>query len=124
LLHASASAVHRAIRAALMDAGLEPRDVDVVVSSIAGLRPFDQAELAGLREALPEDVAVIAPKSIWGESFAGAAALGMASAVALTEGAKPGPLAVGRAPASVRNVVVTAVGYYGNVSAVVVRAAS
>ncbi len=123
-MHASASAVARAIRGALSDASLEASDVDLVVSSVAGLRPFDHAELGGLKESFADDVAVVAPKAIWGESFAGAAALGMASAVAIAGGAAVPTLLSGKAPRAVRNVVVTAVGYYGNVSAVVVRAAN
>lgn len=123
LLHASGSAVARAVRGALDDAGLEPSDVDAVCSSAGGLRPFDTAERAGLVEILGEDVAVATPKAIWGESFSGAAALGMAAAVLWTEGAPVGPLVSGEAPARPRHVVVTSVGYYGNVSAVVVSAA-
>lgn len=124
LLHASSAAVARAVRGALSDASIEPGEVDLVCSSASGLRPFDSAELAGLSEAFGPEVAVAAPKAIWGESFAGAGALGMASAVAWTEGAAPAPLVRGEAPSKVRTAVVTAVGYYGNVSAVVVRAVS
>ncbi len=123
LLHASSNAVARAVRSALADANLDASDVDVVCSSVAGLRPFDGAELVGLSESLPSEVAIAAPKALWGESFSGAGALGMASALAWLEGAEPGPLVRGKRASRVRNVVVTAVGYYGNVSAVVVRAA-
>jgi 3-oxoacyl-(acyl-carrier-protein) synthase len=123
LLHASPVAVARAVRGALRDAQLEPKDVDLVCSSLSGLRPFDQAELTGLEEVFGPEMAIAAPKAIWGESFAGAPALGMAAAVAWTEGAAPAPLVRGEAPSKLRTVVVTAVGYYGNVSAVVVRAA-
>jgi 3-oxoacyl-[acyl-carrier-protein] synthase II len=119
LLHASASAVARAVHGALKDAGIEAKDVDAVCSSIAGLRPFDAAELAGLAEIFGTDTAIAAPKGIWGESFAGAAALGMAASVAWIEGAKVGPIVRGSVR-DVRTVVVTAVGYYGNVSAVVI----
>lgn len=124
LLHASSSAVARAVRGALDDAGIAAADVDVVCSSVGGLWPFDAAELEGLREVLGAEVAIAAPKAIWGESFSGAAALGMASAVLWLEGAPPAPLLHGRdAPPRVDHVVVTAVGYYGNASAVVVSAA-
>lgn len=124
LLHASSSAVARAVKMALADAGIEARDVDAVCSSVAGLRPFDHAELAGLNEAFPHEVAIAAPKAIWGESFAGAGALGLASALAWIEGAAPAPLVRGEAPSKVDTVVVTAVGYYGNVSAAVLRGVS
>lgn len=121
LLHASASAVARAVSAALRDAGCTAKDVDAVCSSVAGLRPFDAAELAGLEEVFGKEVAVLAPKMMWGESFAGAAALGMASAVAWIEGANVAPIVRGKARGA-RTIVVTAVGYYGNVSAVVITA--
>lgn len=122
LLHASSSAVTRAVRGALSDAKLEAKDVDVVCSAAAGLRPFDGAELSGLSEVLG-GVPVAAPKALWGESFSGSAALGMASAVTWIEGATPGPMvAASEAPSKVKNVVVTSVGYYGNVSAVVIGA--
>jgi 3-oxoacyl-(acyl-carrier-protein) synthase len=117
-LHASSAAVARAIRGALDDAGLAASDVDVVCSSLGGLPPFDGAELAGIDEALG-GVAVAAPKAMWVESFAGAGALGMASAVLWIEGAPPGPLVRGAVAKQVEHVVVVASGYYGNVSAVV-----
>lgn len=122
LLHASAPAVTRAIHGALDDAGIAPDDVDAVASALGGLPPFDSAELRGIAEVLPESVPIAAPKAMWGEAFAGSAALAMASAVRWIEGATPGPLVRGEAPAAVKTVVVTAVGYYGNVSAVVIRA--
>ncbi|MCA9607344.1 MAG: hypothetical protein KC619_17180 [Myxococcales bacterium] len=119
LLHASSAAVARAIRGALNDAGLTPGDVDVVCSSAGGLPPFDVAEIAGIDEALGASVPVATPKAMWGEAFAGSGALGMASAVLWVEGTRPGPLLRGEA-GEVRNAVVVAVGYYGNVSAVVI----
>ncbi|MBX3275261.1 MAG: hypothetical protein KF729_33655 [Sandaracinaceae bacterium] len=122
LLHASSAGVARAIRGAVSDAGIEPSAIDVVCSSLGGLPPFDAAELAGIDEALGAGVAVAAPKAMWGESFAGAGALGMASAVAWIGGAPPGPLVRGDVPSATRHVVVVAMGYYGNVSAVVLAA--
>ncbi len=118
-LHASSAAVARALRGALADASLVASDVDVVCSSLGGLPPFDAAELAGIAEALG-DVAVAAPKAMWGESFAGAGALGMAAAVLWIEGAPPGPLVRGAVAEKVEHAVVVASGYYGNVSAVVI----
>jgi 3-oxoacyl-[acyl-carrier-protein] synthase II len=119
LLHASSSAVARAVTSALRDAGKQPKDVDIVCSSISGLRPFDAAELAGIAEVFGPDVAIAGPKVMWGESFAGAGALGMASAVAWIEGANVAPIVRGSVRGA-RTIVVTAVGYYGNVSAVVI----
>ncbi|MCC6874825.1 MAG: hypothetical protein IT378_11010 [Sandaracinaceae bacterium] len=122
LLHASASAVARAVQGSLRDAGIGARDVDVVASAASGLRPFDSAELAGLREVFGSETAVVAPKAICGECFSGSGALALASAALWTQGAKVGPLLSGRAPPRVRHAVVLATGYYGNVSAAVVRA--
>lgn len=122
LLHASSSAVSRAVRGALEDAVLEPSEVDVVCSSVGGLPPFDIAELRGLSEVLGPDVPVVAPKMMWGESYSGSAALGMATAVLFIEGAPAGPLVRGEAPSAASIVVITSVGYYGNVSAVVIGA--
>lgn len=123
LLHASARAVTRAIEGALDDAGMAAADVDVVCASFGGLPPFDSAERAGITETLGARVPIAAPKAIWGESFSGAAALGMAGAITWLEGAPVGPLVHGDAPRDPATIVVTSVGYYGNVSAVVLTAA-
>ena len=122
LLHASSDAVARAIEGALGDAGVDVAEVDLVISSLGGLPPFDSAELAGIHETLGEGVAIAAPKLMWGESFAGSGALGMASAVLFTEGAPVGPLVRGEAREA-KTIIVLAVGYYGNVSAVLIGAA-
>jgi hypothetical protein len=58
---------------------------------------------------------------MWGEAFAGAPAMGMAAAAAWLGGAPVGPVVQGRVKAETKVVVVTAVGYYGNVSAIVLR---
>jgi 3-oxoacyl-(acyl-carrier-protein) synthase len=121
LLNATPVAVARAIRGALDDAGIAPDRVDAVCSSAAGIVRYDAAELHAIETTIGTDVAVAAPKSMWGECFAGSAALGMATACAWLAGDAPGPLVAGRAKKDTRVVVVTAVGYYGNVSAVVLR---
>lgn len=124
LLNASPVAVARAIRLALDDAGLPPSSVDAVCASCSGLRKWDVAELYAIEQVLGPDVAVAAPKAMWGECFAGAGALGMASAVAwISSDAPVGPLLSGHVDGSCDVVVVTAVGYYGNVSAVVLKRA-
>lgn len=121
LLNPTPVAVSRAIKLALDDAGLPASRVDAVVSSLGGIVKYDAAELHAIETVLGPDVAVAAPKAIWGECFAGAAALGMAAGVAFLNGTKIGPLVSGTAKAECKTVVVTAVGYYGNVSAVVLR---
>ncbi len=128
LLNASPVAVSRAIRLALDDAGIAPAQVDAVCSSCSGLARWDVAELHAIEQVLGSDVAVAAPKSMWGEAFAGSGAMGMAAAASwvATEpdrSAKVGPLIQGRLKSETKIVVVTAVGYYGNVSAVVIKRA-
>jgi 3-oxoacyl-(acyl-carrier-protein) synthase len=122
LIHPSTEAVERAVKQALDDAKIEPKDVDAVASSISGLRDFDDAELAALVRVLGPEVCVAAPKHFLGETLGAGGAMGMAAALAWIAGAKPGAMVVGRVPASVRTVVVTSMGYYGNASAVVLRA--
>lgn len=65
---------------------------------------------------------MVAPKLIWGESFAASGALGMVAAVHFIEGASVGPLVCGEV-CGANTVVVLAVGYYGNASVVVIRGA-
>jgi 3-oxoacyl-(acyl-carrier-protein) synthase len=121
LLNATPVAVARAIRLALDDAGLPAERVDAVCASCSGLPRYDAAELYGIEQALGADVCVGVPKAIWGECFAGAGALGMAAAVAWIEGVTPAPRVSGTPRARTDVVVVTSVGYYGNVSAVVLK---
>ena len=48
--------------------------------------------------------------------------MAMAASLAWLGGATPSPVVRGTLPAKVRTVLVTSVGYYGNASAVVMRA--
>jgi 3-oxoacyl-(acyl-carrier-protein) synthase len=121
LVHVASDPIRRALEGALADAGIEARDVDVVASSIAGLDVMDRAEREGIRAVL-RDTPIAAPKKIFGETFGGSGALGMAAAVAWFAGAPVGPMAEGGAPSKIRTAVVLTVGFYGNVSAVVLRA--
>ena len=123
LLNASPVAIGRAIRIALADAGLPASAVSLVCASASGLSRYDAAELHAIEQVIGTDVAVAAPKALFGEAFAGSAAMGMAAACAWIDGVAPAPLVSGRAPARVDVVVVTAVGYYGNASAVVIKRA-
>lgn len=122
LVFASREAIGRAITQALADAGVEAKDVDVVASSVSGLARFDDEELAAIEGTVPGKP-VAAPKLVLGETLGAGGAMGMAAALAWLDGATPAPLLRGSAPARVDTVLVTAVGYYGNASALVLRRA-
>jgi 3-oxoacyl-(acyl-carrier-protein) synthase len=121
LFRASAEALERAIASALADAEIAARDVDVVASSVSGMHAFDDEELAAIQRAVGPDVAVAAPKALFGETLGAGGAMGMASVMAWMHGATPTPLVRGLAPRSVRTALVTSMGFYGNASAVVMR---
>jgi 3-oxoacyl-(acyl-carrier-protein) synthase len=124
LVHASPEAVRRAVSDALADANLDARAVDVVVSGISGLRAFDEAELSGIRQALGEGPCVAAPKLALGETLGAGGAMGMLAALALLRGAARLPVVRGVLPRGAHTALVTSMGYYGNASAVVMRAAA
>jgi 3-oxoacyl-(acyl-carrier-protein) synthase len=126
LIYASREAMTRAITNALADAQLEAKDVDLVVSSIAGLARFDDEELAAVTAVIGADVPVVAPKLALGETLGAGGALGMAAALGWLGGVPVSKDLVvrGAAPATVKNVVVTTIGYYGNASAVVMSRAA
>jgi 3-oxoacyl-[acyl-carrier-protein] synthase II len=121
LIHTSRTAMERAARSALADAGLQASDVDLVVSGVSGLPRFDVEELAALASVVP-DAPVVAPKLLLGEALGAGASLAMATSLAWLAGAAPSPVVRGSSPATVRTVLVTSVGYYGNASAVVMTA--
>jgi 3-oxoacyl-(acyl-carrier-protein) synthase len=120
LVHASQRAVERAIEAALQDAGLEARELDAVCTALGGLAPFDRAELAGIEKMLGRDIAVAAPKTLYGETFGASGAFGIASALAWLAGTEIRPLVRGQIKPHLDHILVLAIGYYGNVSAVIV----
>ena len=122
LVHAAPVAVERAAREALDEAGLAPEEVDVVVTASGGIEPIDAAELEGLRAVFGEQTCFAAPKRLHGETFGAAGAFGMAAALAWMAGAPVEPRVQGDAPDAVRTVLVNTLGYYGNDSAVVLRA--
>ncbi len=126
LLGVSARAVVRALEAALRDASLAPSDVDLVVASASGLGWYDRAEREGLAALLGSEVAIVEPKRLVGETFGAGGAFGLLAALGWLGGVPLGEgLGLARLPvASPRVVVVTAVGFYGNVSAVVLRVAA
>lgn len=121
LVHASEDSVRRAVEAAISDAHLSASDIDVVVSAHSGLEAIDAEEAAGLRTVLGTDVLVIAPKRTFGETLGGSGALGMAAVLACFDGAPAAPVLTGNAPAAIETALVLTVGFYGNVSAVVLQ---
>jgi act minimal PKS chain-length factor (CLF/KS beta) len=128
--------LRRAIEVALADAGVTPREVDVVFADAAGTRELDRAEAEAITAVFgPCGVPVTAPKTMIGRLYSGAAPVDVVSAVlAIREGIIPPTtnvelspdydidLVVGQArPASVCTALVLARGYGGFNSAVVVR---
>lgn len=124
LVHASDIAVERAVRAALADAGLEPSAIELVVCAESGVQSVDAAEEAGLARVFGPEVATIAPKALWGETLGAAPALSMAAGLCWLSGTTAAPLLRGSLTRPVRTLLVTALGYYGNVSAVIMRKAA
>ena len=120
LLYPSIEAMQRAITKALADASLKPTDIDVVASGLSGVLAFDEAELAAIGAIL--DAPIAAPKMLFGETLGAGGAMAMAAALAWFDGAPVAPVIRGARPAYVKTVLVTSMGYYGNASAVVMRA--
>ena len=121
LVHPSGRAMQNAIAGALQDAELDAASVDLVIGSASGLAPFDEAERGAL-DHLRIAAIQTSLKHVIGESFGAAGALSMMAAlVALEDGRCPAALGISDAP--VRNVLLTTFGYYGNASAVILRAA-
>lgn len=121
LVHVSPFAIASAIQAALDDAGVRGQQIDLVLSSCNGLPLFDGAEFIALERTLGSRVCVLAPKAAFGEMLGASAAISMAAALAWIADAPLATLVRGEPPTEVRYVLVTAVGFYGNVSAVVMR---
>ena len=64
--------LEQAIRLALDDAALAPRDVDVVFADAAGVPALDRAEAAAITTVFgPGGVPVTAPKTMTGRLYAG-----------------------------------------------------
>ncbi len=122
LLYASPGALEQAIRSAIDDAGVTAADVDLVVSGISGIRPFDVAELSAIERVVGANTFVSAPKLALGETLGAGGAMAIVAAIAyMTQGATAYGVR-GRIRSPVRTVVATALGYYGNASALVIRA--
>lgn len=121
LVHASAEAVERAIVAALADARAESAQIDLVVSGVSGLIPFDEAELGAIRRVVGQDVPVTAPKLDLGETLGASGAMAILAAIAHAREDAPVRPVSGKARGAIHTTLVTALGYYGNASALVMR---
>ena len=130
-------ALRRAITGALADAGVTPRQVDVVFADAAAIPSLDHAEAAAIAAVFGDrGVPVTAPKTMTGRMYAGAAAVDVAAALlSVRDGLIPPTINVrpaGRYPVDVvteprsrpvRVAVVIARGHGGFNSVLVVRAA-
>jgi 3-oxoacyl-(acyl-carrier-protein) synthase len=122
MIFASTLAMTRAIRSCLEDASLEPSAIDLVASGLSGLKPFDTVELAAINEVLGADACIAMPKALVGETLGAGGAMAMACALGWLQGIAPAAVISGTVPAKVKTVLVTTMGYYGNASAVILRA--
>jgi 3-oxoacyl-(acyl-carrier-protein) synthase len=104
----------------LRDADLAPSDIDLVCCAEGGVGRIDAAERAGLARVFGTQPPRVASKALWGETFGAACALSLAASLSWLAGTAP-PGAPAR---EIRHVLITAMGYYGNVSALVVRKGS
>jgi 3-oxoacyl-(acyl-carrier-protein) synthase len=122
LVFPSSEAMQHAVRGALEDAGVAGADIDLVVSGACGVRAFDEAEATATAVALGATPPAVAPKLALGETLGAGGTMAMLTAIA--------GMRTGRLPAAVRGelrtpartVLVTSLGYYGNASALVMRA--
>ncbi len=114
-------ALVRAIDEVCAQAGISADSIDAVFGSTSGLHAFDRAEERAVRARVASPTPFVAPKSIFGESFGAAGALATAAALATFKGHRPTFLGDGPLP---RTILLTALGYYGNAAAVLLRRAS
>ncbi len=133
LVFPSAEAMEHAVQGALADAATTAAEVDLVVSGAAGVRAFDEAEHQGCARALGGvAVPIIAPKLALGETLGAGGAMGVLAAIAALQGGARGYASgmsgvrrdVRTVRTEARTVLVTCLGYYGNASALVMRAPS
>jgi 3-oxoacyl-[acyl-carrier-protein] synthase II len=122
LIHASAQALERAVRDALADAGMQADDIDAVACSMPGIAPFDSAELEALSAVFSQRTCIANPKALLGETLGAWGAMGIATALAWLSGIEVKPVVAGSTPRHVCTALVTAMGLYGNASAVILTA--
>jgi 3-oxoacyl-(acyl-carrier-protein) synthase len=124
LAHAAPRSIDRAARMALREAAMQPGEIDLVCVSANGIGQFDGAELEAVRALVNPEVPIAAPKTMYGETLGASGALGMSAVLGWFEGVRPAPLLQGEAALPPANVLVLAVGFYGNVSAVIMKSAA
>lgn len=123
LVHASPEALGQAVVMALDDANLTPEQIDVVAASHAGIPRFDREEAKALASVLPDSVPIAGPKVLFGETLGAGGSMGVAAALAWFGGITPSPILRGPVPRKpLRHVLVTSLGFYGNASALILRA--
>lgn len=121
LVHSSKTAVERAIRIALKDAAIDAADIDIVCLSANGIPAFDKAELDAVREVFGSEIAATAPKAVFGETLGAGGAFGIATILSWFEGHYASPIVNGKVCINPRSAMVISVGFYGNVSVVVLQ---
>ncbi|UWE10055.1 ketosynthase chain-length factor [Actinacidiphila bryophytorum] len=130
--------LRKALELALLDAGAEPDEVDVVFADAAAVPDLDRIEADAITAVFgPRGVAVTTPKTMTGRLYSGAAPLDVTAALlSIRDGLIPPTtntvlsadydldlVLTGARPGPVRTAVVLARGYGGFNSAMVVRAA-
>ncbi len=124
LVFPSAEAMEHAVAGALADAGIPGSAIEMVVSGAAGVRAFDEAEHQGALRALGASPGIITPKLALGETLGAGGAMGVLTAIAALHGGAKAYGVRGDVRTGARTVLVTSLGYYGNASALVMRAPS
>jgi 3-oxoacyl-[acyl-carrier-protein] synthase II len=127
LLYGSENALRSACKQALDDAGIGEADVEAIVTSKSGIGYFDAIET---RVFSTFPALQLQPKAALGETLGAGGSLAVATALAYLSGCVIGPALLASpatpngAPAKKSGfVLVTALGYYGNASALVLRRA-
>jgi 3-oxoacyl-[acyl-carrier-protein] synthase II len=115
LLHGSQAALERAMQQALSEAQVDASAVRLVVTSIANNQVFDGAEYAALNSVLPH-VPQLHAKLLLGETLGASGALAIVAALATHRSHTSSD-----GPDGGDCVMVTALGYYGNASALLLR---
>jgi 3-oxoacyl-[acyl-carrier-protein] synthase II len=116
----------RAIKLALQDANLEPKDINFVSSGLSGYPAGDEMELKAIRSVLGDDIPILAIKTLIGETYDAAGAFQMAAALFVIENnyfhpkyTINQPKAAAKYPA--RRGMITSFGFNGHNSVLIVK---